>query len=120
MVVIYKITCLINNWVYVGVTVNMYQRKHTHKSALKKGNHGNKQLQNDYNKYGENSFVFEIVEECADEIRIDRETFWINSLKELGIDLYNYYVNNAWLPEYFEHKEKQCQTLKTTQRSAIS
>lgn len=76
---IYKITCIANNKVYIGQTFNFKQRMCYHKTYLKRNSHTNQYLQRAYNKYGKDSFVFEIVEICqSKEIINEREIYWIN------------------------------------------
>ncbi len=57
---IYKIQ--VNNRYYIGSTINLDKRKRLHFTKLKNGYHPNKFLQNLYNKYGEDSFVFSVIE----------------------------------------------------------
>ena len=78
IVCIYKITCLINNRVYIGQTVHYKQRISSHKSTLKQGVHDNKFLQKDYNKYGSSNFKYTILEECSSSELLEKETYWIN------------------------------------------
>lgn len=59
---IYKITNKINGKYYIGSSNNLNYRKSTHLSRLRRGKHGNKQLQASFTKNGEDSFLFEIVE----------------------------------------------------------
>jgi group I intron endonuclease len=59
---IYKIINVVNNKFYVGSAVNFKRRKTRHFSELRTGKHNNSKLQNAWNKYGEQSFVFVIVE----------------------------------------------------------
>ena len=47
---------------YIGSSIGFAKRRVGHFSALKKGNHHSKYLQNYYNKYGENSLYFEVIE----------------------------------------------------------
>jgi len=75
---IYTITNKINNRVYVGQTNNFKRRMHEHKNILRSNAHSNPYLQEDYNLYGEENFVFEIVEECLNNENLFREDFWIN------------------------------------------
>lgn len=68
---IYQITCTANGKIYIGSSVNIKSRISGHKSKLNKGCHDNKYLQNAWNKYGESSFIFEIIntiEEATIEI----------------------------------------------------
>lgn len=81
--VVYQITNTITNEVYVGSTKRGFLwRKRRHLTALERGRHHNRHLQYAYEKYGRESFIFEIVEQVGDSsVLIDRETFWS---KELG------------------------------------
>lgn len=63
---IYRID--INDRYYIGSTINFEERKRIHLVKLKNQNHPNKFLQNLYNKYGENSFKFLIVELLEDSV----------------------------------------------------
>lgn len=58
---IYKITCKENQKVYIGKSVNIKVRWCRHRYDLRDGIHWNKQMQQDYNKYGLAGFKFEIV-----------------------------------------------------------
>lgn len=82
---IYKITCTGNNKMYIGQSLAIKRRWNDHQKALKKGCHYNKYLQRAYNKYGEESFVYEILELCNKEKLNERERFYIslfNSFKD--------------------------------------
>ena len=59
---IYVIVNLVNNKFYIGRTKNFNNRKTQHFSKLRLNKHGNKYLQNAYNKYGEDNFIFLIYE----------------------------------------------------------
>jgi group I intron endonuclease len=59
--VIYKIINLTNAKFYVGSTVKWRTRVRTHRRKLAAGSHHCLPLQNAWNKYGEQSFVFRIV-----------------------------------------------------------
>jgi group I intron endonuclease len=58
---IYKITNKINNKVYIGETLDIRRRWGEHKDNLKNNTHHSYKLQNDWNKYGEKNFEFEII-----------------------------------------------------------
>jgi group I intron endonuclease len=60
---IYKIINIVNNKFYVGSAVDLKRRKTRHFSELRTGKHNNSKLQNAWNKYGEQAFVFVVVEE---------------------------------------------------------
>jgi len=55
---IYLIINLQNNKFYVGSAINVRKRKNKHLQQLRKNKHDNQYLQNSFNKYGENNFVF--------------------------------------------------------------
>ena len=57
---IYKITCIKNGKVYIGRSINIPSRLYAHKRSLIMNRHINKKLQEDFNKYGEESFIFEV------------------------------------------------------------
>lgn len=61
---VYKITCLVNNKVYIGSSVNITKRWHCHKSTLNKNRHHSKYLQNSWNKYGVDHFEFKVLIYC--------------------------------------------------------
>lgn len=61
---IYKIVCIKNKKVYIGSSVDLKKRKREHFSSLRNKTHFNSYLQNCFNTYGEQSFVFEIVLYC--------------------------------------------------------
>ena len=74
---VYCITNLKNNKKYVGQTYDLKYRWMRHKSDLNCGRHHNKHLQSAWNKYGEDSFAYSILEYCPIEILDDREIYWI-------------------------------------------
>ena len=78
MIGIYKIENLINKKVYIGQSINIECRWNSHKNDLIRGNHINKYLQNAWNKYGNDNFKFEIIEECLEEELNQKEIYWIN------------------------------------------
>lgn len=59
---IYKIVNLQNDHFYIGSSVNLPRRRARHFSELRNNKHNNKHLQAAWNKYGESSFIFNIVE----------------------------------------------------------
>ncbi len=78
MAYIYKITNLKNNKVYIGQTKRHWKvRKSDHRYRLKKGDHRNPHLQSSYNKYGPETFEFEVLEECSTSKVDERECYWI-------------------------------------------
>jgi group I intron endonuclease len=79
---IYKIINIKNNKIYIGSSADIHKRWCQHKTSLNKNKHCNKHLQAAWNKYGEESFKFEIVELVDDEeVLFSAEQKWINKTK---------------------------------------
>ena len=75
---IYKIINAVNNKFYVGSAVNFSRRKARHFSELRHNKHNNRWLQASWNKHGEKSFVFVIVEEVQDKaLLLEVENKWL-------------------------------------------
>lgn len=74
---IYSITNLINGKRYIGQTYDFKYRWMRHKSYLKHNTEHNAHLQNAWNKYGSENFIFEIIENCSFEELDEREIYWI-------------------------------------------
>ena len=77
---VYKITNLITNKNYIGVSIHIEQRWKEHQKGK-----GSKSLFQDFLEYGTRNFSFEIIEECGQELFNDREPYWIeyyNAYKE--------------------------------------
>lgn len=60
--VVYKIENKENGKKYIGSSENIRKRFIAHLSALRNNKHPNKELQKDWNEYGEESFKFEVLE----------------------------------------------------------
>lgn len=76
---VYMIYCTKTHKPYIGQAENLEERKQKHFSHLKIGNHPCVKMQQDYNKYGENSFEFSILEECEKEKLNHLEDYYILS-----------------------------------------
>ena len=89
---IYRITCLQENKVYIGSSNNIKRRWADHKKELKGNRHRNEFLQLDWDCYGDESFIFEILEETDDIIR--REQYWLDQYKDCCYNI----SKTAWNP----------------------
>lgn len=58
----YKISNIKNGSFYIGITTDYIKRKKQHFNNLKNNTHPNYKLQKDYNNYGKENFIFEIIE----------------------------------------------------------
>ena len=70
---VYKIINLINGKVYIGSAKNFSVRFNQHIKSLEKNKHQNKHLQNAFNQYGTDNFLFEVIEVLEDSIKEYRE-----------------------------------------------
>lgn len=77
---IYSISNTVNGKLYVGSTNNISVRWNKHRALLRHNKHQNTHLQSAWNKYGEESFEFSIIEECSIESLIEREQYFIDKL----------------------------------------
>lgn len=77
--VIYKIRNVVNGHYYVGSTVNSRKRFWEHRKDLRLGKHVCIRLQRAWNKYGEDCFKFEIVEQLGSKEELyPAEQKWLN------------------------------------------
>lgn len=75
---IYGITNIQNGKIYIGSSKHIYQRWKEHIRALNKNKHHSIHLQNAWNKYGEDNFIFEVIETCKEELLLEREQYYID------------------------------------------
>lgn len=78
---IYKILNTENNKIYIGKCENFIKRKKEHLKLLRKKKHFNIHLQYAFDKYGEDKFMFILIEECDD--LNDKEVYYINEYNSL-------------------------------------
>ena len=87
MIGIYRIKNLVNNKCYYGSSKNIEKRWKTHLNQLRNKKHINFILQNAWNKYGEQNFIFEVVEECEIEKLFETEQKYIDNCGDYNIGL---------------------------------
>jgi group I intron endonuclease len=79
---VYKIVNKVNNKIYIGSSaVNITKRFYEHLNSLRHNYHYNFKLQNDFNKYGESNFNFEVLELIEPVKCVTLEQFYINTLQ---------------------------------------
>jgi len=80
---IYQIRNKSDGKVYVGSTVDFNKRWVSgHRRLLRRNKHCNRHLQSVWNKYGEENFVFEMLEEVKDKtLLIEREQHFFDTMK---------------------------------------
>jgi group I intron endonuclease len=99
---VYRILNKINNKVYIGSTNNYLVRKHEHFNSLRLGKHHNTKLQSDYNKFGRDQFVFDVL---ISDIK-DRTTLLLKEY-DLILKNKNWCYNSHFDCPVFDPKEKQ-------------
>lgn len=78
MAVIYRITNMANGKYYIGSAQSFARREWQHRYDLKRGAHKNPRLQAAWNKYGEDMFVFEVIQELPDgSNQLQAEDVWL-------------------------------------------
>jgi group I intron endonuclease len=77
---IYKITSKASGKIYVGCASNVRTRINGHLYDLRKEKHKNSYLQRAWTKYGEENFVFEMIEKCDITELHAKEHYWTNEL----------------------------------------
>lgn len=92
---IYKITNIGNGKLYIGSSNNLQKRKREHFWALRYNKHNNPYMQNAYNKYGEKSFTFEIIEAVNNSKELlEKEQSYIDLFnvcdREIGYNINEY------------------------------
>lgn len=63
---VYTFTCVPANRVYIGSSADVHNRRDWHTWALRHSRHHITQMQADWDAYGEDAFVFDVVAEIAD------------------------------------------------------
>ena len=67
---------------YIGKSKSPNNRRRRHWSHLRGGYHENPNLQEAYDKYGEDAFEFEMIEHCEPDQLLKREAYWIKKYKD--------------------------------------
>ena len=95
---IYQVKNIVNGKVLLGSSLNLEGPLNSHKFMLKIGRHRNEALQKEWNEYGQDKFVFEILEivkvkddlnfNLSDELTL-LEQIWLEKLQPFGERGYN-------------------------------
>jgi group I intron endonuclease len=95
---IFQVKNLANGKILLGSSLNLEGPLNSHRFMLTIGRHRNEELQNDWNEFGPENFVFEILEvvkpgddpgfDLKDELTL-LEQIWIEKLQPFGEQGYN-------------------------------
>jgi group I intron endonuclease len=116
---IYQIKNIVNGKCYIGQTIDLYNREHTHFYSLENNKKYNKHLQYAWNKYGKNNFVFSVLLYCEEFELTKYERFFDNYYKELNLS-YNIREcvdSNKGITFSLETKEKMSKSAKGKSKS---
>lgn len=84
---IYQIRNIVDDKRYYGSAINIVAvRWPIHKHHIKNKAHHSKHLENAWYQYGEDKFVWEIVEECPVEMLLEREQYWLDTVRVKNSD----------------------------------
>lgn len=78
---IYKFTNNINGKIYIGSSINLRKRFSNHLKLLKTNSHHSKSFQNAWNKYKEDNFSFEIIEDVENSYNLlIKEQYYLDNI----------------------------------------
>ena len=80
---IYRIVNTISGKMYIGSAIVLKRRWYMHRWALGRGRHHCYKLQAAWGKHGPEAFRFEVLEACAPEDLVQREQFYLDTLRPL-------------------------------------
>jgi group I intron endonuclease len=64
--------------VYIGSSSNIERRWKNHRKALEESRHHCQKLQTAWRRSGKDRFEFGIIEECTQEVLLEREQYWLD------------------------------------------
>lgn len=103
----------LNNKVYIGQSKDIHNRWIRHKSELNNNKHINNHLQNAWNKYGEDCFLFIILEECLESELNDKEVYYINKFDSME-NGYNLCIGGNGVRGY-KHSQEEIEKMRMVQ-----
>lgn len=105
---IYKITNIKNNKIYIGQSTNPNKRFKNHMNKNYNGGTSHT-INNDVNKYGDDSFVLSVIDECENKEEADKkEDYWIEYYKNNGYEMYNIKKGGITPPKYYGEEHPAC------------
>ena len=116
---VYCIRCKVNNKVYIGSSADINRRWIEHKSALRTGKHYNKQLQEDYDKYGADNFLYTILINCESQMLTKYEDMYILLFNTKDISMGYNMVRATLALETWELPQKKKQEIQCIETGEI-
>lgn len=102
---VFQIRNILNGKIFIDSSTNMNSKWNRHQVQLKIGNNWNSELQNDWNRFGEENFVFEVLSEIEEKDGSDDnfkkelqllEAMLVEELKPFGENGYNVEKKNKF------------------------
>lgn len=90
---IYKIENKVNGKVYIGESLDIERRWNEHREDLDNNKHHSFKLQNDWNKYGEDNFKFEVIKEIDKDMNSFISMFALYVYEDKYIKQYDSFNN---------------------------
>ncbi|MGF2618456.1 hypothetical protein FZC84_21355 [Rossellomorea vietnamensis] len=95
LVGIYSFRNIETNKIYVGSSHHIFGRMQSHASSMRLGKHSYEEINEDFKKYGKNSFEFSILTYCSVSQLHTFEKRWLMFYNESG-ELYNQAELDKW------------------------
>jgi hypothetical protein len=77
---VYTIYNVITHKFYIGSSINLRKRHNAHLKDLRNNRHHCNHLQNAWNKYGKESFIFKTIRTCPPDQCVSLEQYFINAV----------------------------------------
>lgn len=110
---VYVIANTVNKKVYVGASCNIHTRLSGHRAKLRKGTHECADLQRDWDRLGENSFQFKVLEMSDAKNYVLLERKYIKGFAALSRDCV---YNKSGVPKEAQTKKQVNKQPKRTGR----
>lgn len=118
---IYIIYNNINGKYYIGSTTQSFKKRfYTHKLNLNRGTHHSIKLQNAWNKYGEENFSFEVLEEYPKELCASMEQWWINMTQCYENNIGYNICSQVGSTLGYKYTEEQCNNISKALKGKFS
>lgn len=108
---VYRISNDLDHKIYIGSSKELRVRWKKHVSDLLDRRHGSKHLQYFFNKHKEIHFTLEVLETCSEDILVEREQYYLDTLKPFGENGFNsreIACNSAWTPRRLRGRKIYC------------
>ena len=96
--------------IYIGQSRNIYKRWYQHTYTLNSKQHRNSYLQRAWNKYGQDSFKFEVIDKCNIDTLDDKEQYYIQKFNSMDKD-YGFNLDSGG-----QHPKLSSETVKKLKR----